>query len=67
MINMNDITASATVEYMRVRIEALENEVKKKDTELEKKDLHIELLIEKIKKAEIDRDINIELNGKRKP
>jgi len=67
MINMNDITAAATVEYMRVSIEALRNEIKKKDKELEKKDLHIELLLEKIKKAEIDKDIEDYNNGKRKP
>ena len=55
---MNSITSAATVEYMRIRIEALEKE-------LSKKDLQIELLIEKIKKLEIDRDIKDYNNGKR--
>ena len=57
-MNMNSITSAATVEYMRIRIEALEKE-------LSKKDLQIELLIEKIKKLEIDRDIKDYNNGKR--
>ena len=55
---MNNITAAATVEYMRIRIEALEKE-------LSKKNLQVELLIEKIKKLEIDRDIKDYNDGKR--
>ena len=55
---MNSITSAATVEYMRIRIEALEKE-------LSKKNLQIELLIEKIKKLEIDRDIKNYNDGKR--
>ena len=62
---MNNITAAATVEYMRIRIEAMEKELKEKDKELKNKDLHIELLIEKIKKLEIDRDIKDYNDGKR--
>ena len=55
---MNSITSAATVEYMRIRIEALEKE-------LSKNNLQIELLIEKIKKLEIDRDIKNYNDGKR--
>ena len=54
---MNNITSAATIEYMRIRIEAMEKQIEKL-TELNQK------FIEEVKKTQIDLQINYLKNGK---
>lgn len=54
---MNNITSAATIEYMRIRIEAMEKQIEKL-TEMNQK------LIEEVKKTQIDLQINNLNNGK---
>ena len=54
---MNNITSAATIEYMRIRIEAMEKQIEKL-TEMNQK------LIEEVKKTKIDLQINNLNNGK---